>query len=108
MIGATSLLKVTLAASFLFAINATVASRAPNRIASKRFISSSSKFIHKATQNSAKVFSLCSFVWLCGEFWLLATRTGSLGSRLPQILFVEGVIEITDHHLFPGLRSPAH
>src|SRR5262249_27924996 len=41
MIGATSLVKVTPAASFLFTIPPAAASRVMNRIASKRFISSS-------------------------------------------------------------------
>src|SRR5262249_49905666 len=100
--------KVTLAASFLFTINATAASRATNRIASKRFISSSSDSSTKPHKTARRFFSLCSFVWLCGGIWLLATRTGSLRSRLSQILFVERVIEVPDHHLFPGLRPPAH
>jgi hypothetical protein len=41
MIDATSLVKVTPAASFLFMIKAAAASKATNRIADKRFISSS-------------------------------------------------------------------
>src|SRR5262245_50004265 len=56
------------------------------------------------------LFFFVSFVssWSILIALLLAAGTGSLRLRLSQILFVERVIEIADHHLFPGLRPPAN
>src|SRR5262245_25208157 len=89
MIGATSFVNVTLAASFLFAIIATAATSVMSRMMNMRFM----VFLRVGSHEC---------------FSLPATTAGSLWLRLPQILFIERVIEIADHHLFPGLRSPAH
>src|SRR5215813_4736334 len=110
MIGATSLAKVTPAASYLFTTSAAAATSVTSRMTDKRFMA----FLLKASstkphETSRRIFlSSRSFVWLRGGFCLLDTRTGSLRLRLSQILFVERVIEVHDHHLFPCLRSPAH